>query len=50
MSERVYEGMFLLNSNHYARDPKGLAGQVTQIIEKCGGEVLVSRQCETCHE
>lgn len=43
MAERVYEGMFLFDSNKYARNPKDVSGQVIQAIEKCGGEVLVSR-------
>ncbi len=43
MAERVYEGMFLFDSNKYARNPKEVSGQVIQAIEKCGGEVLVSR-------
>ena len=43
MAERVYEGMFLLDSNHYARDPGGAAGRIVEMIEKCGGQVEVSR-------
>ena len=43
MSTKVYEGMFLLDSNRYARDPGGVSGQITQIVEKCGGEILASR-------
>lgn len=43
LAERVYEGMFLLDSNRFARDPKGVAAQVGQMIEKTGGKVLVSR-------
>ena len=43
MATKVYEGMFLLDSNRYARDPGGVSGQVVQILEKCGGEILASR-------
>lgn len=43
MAERVYEGMFLLDANKYARDSGGVSGKVNEMIEKCGGEVLVSR-------
>jgi small subunit ribosomal protein S6 len=35
--------MFLLDSNRYARDPGGVAGQIQQIVERCGGEILASR-------
>ena len=43
MAERTYEGMFLLEANRYSRDQAGVTGRVTEMIEKCGGEVLVSR-------
>ncbi len=43
MATNVYEGMFLLDSNRYARDPGTVSDQITQIVEKCGGEMLVSR-------
>ena len=43
MATRVYEGLFLLDSNRYARDSKGVSGQIDEMITKCGGEVLVSR-------
>lgn len=39
----VYEGMFLLDANKYSRDPGAVSGQVVEAIEKCGGDVLVSR-------
>jgi small subunit ribosomal protein S6 len=39
----MYEGMFLLDSNQYARDPKGVSRQISQMLEKCSGQVLVSR-------
>lgn len=43
MATNVYECMFILDSNRYARDPAGVSGQIPQMIEKCGGEVLASR-------
>ncbi len=46
MAENVYEGMFSLDSNHYGRDPEGVAGQVAQMIERAGGSMLVSRLWE----
>jgi small subunit ribosomal protein S6 len=39
----VYECLFILDSNKYARDPSGAAEQVQGLIGKSGGEVLVSR-------
>jgi small subunit ribosomal protein S6 len=39
----VYECLFLLDSNRYARDPHGLPNQVNDIIRGVEGEVLVSR-------
>jgi small subunit ribosomal protein S6 len=35
--------MFILDSNKYAKDPGKASGNVAQLIQKCGGEVLVSR-------
>lgn len=43
MAEQVYEGMFILDSNHYAKDAAGTSGAVTEIIENNGGELLASR-------
>ena len=43
MATNVYETMFILDSNRYARDPGGVSGQIPELIEKLGGEVLVSR-------
>jgi len=42
----VYEGMFILDSNRFARDPEGVSGQIPKIIQEAGGEVLVSRLWE----
>lgn len=43
MSQCVYEGLFLLDSNRYARDAAGVTAQLTETVESCGGEMLVSR-------
>lgn len=43
MAQNVYECMFILDSNRYAKDPGKLSGQVNELIEKANGEVLVSR-------
>ena len=46
MAANVYEGMFILDSNRFGRDPDGVSGQITALIEKFGGEILVSRLWE----
>ena len=43
MAQNVYENMVILDPNKYAQDPSGLAGQIPNLVAKCGGEVLVSR-------
>jgi len=43
LASNVYECMFILDPNRYARDPAGVAGQIPQMIEQSGGEVLASR-------
>ena len=39
----TYETLFILDSNHYARDPGGVSKQIDDIISDAGGNVLVSR-------
>ena len=39
----TYETLFILDSNHYARDPGGVAKQIDDIITEADGKVLVSR-------
>ncbi len=46
MPANVYEGMFILDSNRFARDPEGVSGQIPKMIREAGGEVLVSRLWE----
>ena len=41
--DNVYECMFLLDSNKYARDPGGVSGELDKIVQNCDGQVLVSR-------
>ena len=43
MPQNVYECMFILDANRYARDPGGVSGRIPEIIERCGGEVLANR-------
>jgi small subunit ribosomal protein S6 len=43
LSEKVYEGLYILNSELYARSPEEISGQMAAFIEKTGGEVLLSR-------
>ena len=43
MATKVYEGLFLFDSNRYARDPSGVPGSVDETIKEAGGEMLASR-------
>jgi small subunit ribosomal protein S6 len=44
--QHVYEGMFILDSNRYARDAAGTVSQIPQSVEAFGGKMLVSRLWE----
>ena len=46
MSQNVYEGLFIFDSNRYGRDQVGVSGQIAELVTKFGGEVLVSRLWE----
>lgn len=46
MATNVYEGMFILDSNRYSRDPATVAGQIPEMIGKLGGEMLANRLWE----
>ena len=46
MAKNVYEGLFILDSSRFARDPEGTSAQITKLIEAAGGEILVSRLWE----
>jgi small subunit ribosomal protein S6 len=43
LAATVYEGMFILDSNRYAREGVAVADEVNRTIEKFGGKLLVSR-------
>ena len=43
MNRRVYEGLFLLDSNRYSRDPSGVPAKIGETIKEHGGEMLASR-------
>lgn len=43
MATGNYECFFLFDSNHYARDPGGVAATVQSLVTDLGGEILVSR-------
>jgi len=46
LAANVYEGMFILDANRFGRDPEGVSGQISAMIENLGGEMLVSRLWE----
>lgn len=43
MAVSTYETLIILDSNHYSRDPGGVAKQIEEIISGAGGNVLVNR-------
>ena len=43
MAQNVYECMIILDPNKYAQDPGGMGGQIPKLVDRFGGEVLVSR-------
>jgi small subunit ribosomal protein S6 len=43
LAQNFYECMFIFDPNLYARDPNGVSGKVVKMVEKSGGEILVSR-------
>lgn len=43
MASNVYECMFILDANRYARDPGGVSGRIPQMVEQFSGEMLASR-------
>jgi small subunit ribosomal protein S6 len=46
LAENAYEGLFIFDSNRYARDPAGVSGQITAMVEKYKGKILASRLWE----
>lgn len=43
MARNVYECLFILDSNRYARDPGGVSGAIPEMVEALGGKVLANR-------
>ena len=39
----VYEGMFILDSGRYTRDPGAVSQQISDLITQHGGEILAAR-------
>lgn len=46
MAQNVYEGMFVLDSNRYAREADVISRQIAEMVQGAGGEMLVSRLWE----
>lgn len=46
MAVNFYECMLILDSNRYVRDQAAVSGQIAKFVQKCGGEMLASRQWE----
>ena len=46
MAQNFYEGLYILDSNRFARDPDGVVQQITDALSGCGAEILVSRMWE----
>jgi small subunit ribosomal protein S6 len=46
LAENAYEGLFIFDSNRYARDPAGVSGQIATLIGKHHGKILASRLWE----
>lgn len=43
MAQHVYECLFILDANRYARDPNGVSGAIPEMIAKLEGEILANR-------
>ena len=43
VKEHLYEGMFLVDSNAYANDADSVTGELMQILEKAGANVVAHR-------
>jgi len=46
LAQNFYEGLYILDSNRFARDPDGVVQQITDALTGCGAEILVSRLWE----
>jgi len=40
LAERLYEGMFLMDSGQFAADPDGMTQVVTNLVERAGGTLV----------
>ena len=43
MATNVYECLFILDPNRYARDPQGVSATIPEMVEKVSGEILANR-------
>ncbi|GHT21975.1 30S ribosomal protein S6 [Planctomycetales bacterium] len=43
MAKNVYEGLFIFDSDLYAKGPEDISSQIAGVISQLGGEVLISR-------
>ncbi|MDR1923366.1 MAG: 30S ribosomal protein S6 [Planctomycetaceae bacterium] len=43
MAQNVYEGLFILDPDVYAKSPEEVSGQISALVEQSTGEVLLSR-------
>jgi small subunit ribosomal protein S6 len=43
LAQNVYECLFILDSNRYARDPNGVSAAIPEMVAKLDGEVLANR-------
>ena len=46
MARYVYEGLYILDSGRFARDPEDVSSHIQNLIQQSGGEILVSRLWE----
>jgi small subunit ribosomal protein S6 len=46
LARNVYEAMFCFDSNRFGRDAEGTPGEIVELMQKAGGEILVSRLWE----
>ncbi|MGC4005796.1 MAG: 30S ribosomal protein S6 [Pirellulales bacterium] len=45
-TQNVYEGLFIFDSNKYAKDPVAVSNRLTTLVQQFGGEMLASRLWE----
>jgi len=46
LAQNVYEGMYILDSNRFGRNAEAVSGRIAEMVQKAGGEMLVSRLWE----